>query len=138
MMLEYKHFIISERVVSRCYYFFTGLKSFEYLIVLWVLSSDAYLASRCLAAIWRDDVNPFSAGLLVECASWDKHCVLSLSELEVQIVSLRMLSGASPSNLKSALNLPSRTSGYTLRMIALYDSFCLWKVAQSPAFTLSI
>ena len=88
MMLEYKHFVISERVVSRCYYFFTGLKSFEYLIVLWVLSSDAYLASRCLAAIWRDDENPFAAGLLVECASWDKHCVLSLSELEVQIVSL--------------------------------------------------
>ena len=79
--LKHQHLIITEIVVSRSDDLFARLEPFEDFIILRILAADADFATYGLSSFRRDNIYPFAAGLLIECASRDEHCAFRLSEL---------------------------------------------------------
>ena len=88
MMLEYQHLIVSKVVVARSYHFFSRFQSFKHLIVLRILTAYADFTLYCLSSLRRHDIDPFSSGLLVECASWYQDGFLRLAQLQIKIICL--------------------------------------------------
>ena len=67
---------------------FTRFKSFEYLVVLRILTSEAYVASVGFLAVFIDHIDPLAACLREERAAWDDDRFGGLSELKVHVVGL--------------------------------------------------
>ena len=86
--LKHQHLIVSKIIITRSYHFFSGFQSFQHLVELRVLTTDTDLTLHSLSSLRRDNIDPFSSCLLVECASWDKDGLLRLAELKVQVISL--------------------------------------------------
>ena len=88
--LKYQYFVVAEVVIAGGNDLFARFETFEHLVELRVLTADADLALHCLVSVRGYDIYPFSAGLLVECASWYKDSAFRLAELEVEVVGLTL------------------------------------------------
>ena len=86
--LKYQHFVVAEIVVTRCYHLLARLEAFEDFVELRVLTADADFTLHSLSSLRRDNVDPLSSCLLIECAARNQDGLLRLAELKVQVVSL--------------------------------------------------